>query len=62
MKILKDDRRCVSSGHCCFIAPEIFEMRNGTLFVLKPEGEEGLRDAIAEAVGNCPAEALSMQD
>ncbi len=61
MKVVKDESRCVSAGHCCFIAPSVFELRGGVMRIVKASIGEEDRDAVEEAIAQCPAEALSLQ-
>ncbi|MGE0385938.1 MAG: ferredoxin [Gammaproteobacteria bacterium] len=61
MKIVKSENRCVSSGHCCQVAPGVFEMRRGTMIVLRPEVSPETREAVEKAVATCPAEALALE-
>ena len=60
MKIVKDENRCVASGMCCFIAPEVFELRKGVMHLREPHPEESFRERMEMAVAQCPAEALTL--
>ena len=61
MKITVDANRCVASGHCCFVAPAIFEVRDGKLHILQPAPSSEFREQVEQAVFNCPAEALTIE-
>jgi ferredoxin len=53
-----DRERCVGSGTCEMLAPDVFEVGNdGVVAVLRP-GADG--DAVREAVQQCPTQALSL--
>ena len=59
-RVAVDRDRCVGSGACEVLAPEIFEVDDGVLVVLRPEAaEDELRD-VRHAVSSCPARALSL--
>jgi len=60
MKVVKDEGRCVSSGHCCFIAPEVFELRDGVMRVITDVVPDANRESVEQAVAQCPAEALRL--
>ena len=53
-----DRDRCISSGICEHVAPEVFELDDdGVLRVLPGEPDP---DAVAEAVRQCPSGALRL--
>lgn len=61
-----DRNRCVGSGTCESIAPDLFVVDGGTARVLEP-GEPGARDVrddeataadVEEAVFSCPVQAI----
>lgn len=54
-----DRDRCISSGVCEHVAPEVFELDDdGVLQVLQPEPADPA--AAAEAVRGCPSGALRL--
>jgi ferredoxin len=62
-RIEVDRDRCVGSGTCEALAPDIFEVGDdGVLVVLRPEpGEDELSD-VRDAVRACPTRALTLLD
>jgi ferredoxin len=62
-RIEVDRDRCVGSGTCEALAPDVFEVGDdGVLVVLHPEpGEEQLPD-VRDAVQACPTRALALDD
>jgi ferredoxin len=58
-----DRKRCVGSGTCEAIAPDVFEVGDdGLLVLLLPEpGDDGLPD-VQDAVQACPTRALTLAD
>jgi ferredoxin len=58
-----DRDRCVGSGSCEALAPEVFEVDDdGVLSVLRPEPGDGEMPVVREAVTMCPTRALSLAD
>jgi ferredoxin len=59
-RIEVDRERCVGSGTCEMLAPEVFEVGDdGVVSLLRPEaGDEPVRDAVQ----HCPTQALSLAD
>ena len=62
MKITVDANRCVASGYCCAGAPAIFEVREGTLHILQSAPSSEFHEQVEQAVFNCPAEALTIEN
>lgn len=62
-RVVVDRDRCVGSGTCEALAPDVFEVGDdGALVVLRPEpGEEQLPD-VRDAVQACPTRALALDD
>ena len=58
-----DRDRCVGSGTCEALAPDVFEVDDdGVLVVRRPEpGEDELPD-VRDAVSACPTRALSLPE
>jgi len=61
MKVAVDRKRCIASGMCTSIAPELFELDDGIL-VLRRGGmiDDSDLDAVSDAVACCPVEALRL--
>lgn len=58
--IAVDRERCVGSGTCEMLAPDVFEVGDdGVVAVLRPAAED---DAVLDAVQQCPTQALSLTD
>ncbi|MCM3883973.1 ferredoxin [Frankia sp. R82] len=63
MRVNVDFDRCVSSGTCVRLVPDIFEIRDdGYLYVLNEEPDESRADDLQEAIECCPTEAISLKD
>jgi ferredoxin len=62
-RLTVDPDRCVGSGSCEVLAPDVFEVDDdGVLTVLRPEPGEDEMPAVREAVTVCPTRALSLAD
>jgi ferredoxin len=58
-----DRERCVGSGACEALAPDLFEVGNdGIVEVLRPPTSDGDDAAAGDAVSGCPTRALSLGD
>lgn len=61
MYVVADENACCGSGQCVVAAPDVFDQRDedGIVTVLQSRPPESLREAVAVAVGACPAQALA---
>lgn len=59
MKITVDQDKCVASGQCVLVAPEVFDQRDedGIVVLLQEETQIG---AVHEAARICPALAIEV--
>jgi ferredoxin len=58
-----DRERCVGSGSCEALAPEVFEVDDdGVLIVHRPEPTEDELPDVRDAVRACPTRALSLAE
>ena len=59
MKITVDQDKCVASGQCVLVAPEVFDQRDedGIVVLLQEETQSG---AVHEAARICPALAIEV--
>jgi ferredoxin len=61
-RVQVDRERCVSSGVCESLAPEVFELDDDGILQLhreEPTGDE--LDGVRDAVQSCPARALALE-
>jgi len=62
-RIEVDRERCVGSGSCEALAPDVFEVDDdGVLTVLRPEPDPSELPAVRDAVTMCPTRALGLTD
>ena len=61
MKVGVDRDRCVGSGTCEALAPDVFEVDDdGVLTLLREEPAEGGQSDVRDAVTACPTRALTL--
>jgi ferredoxin len=61
-RVLVDRERCVGSGTCEALAPELFEVGDdGVVELLSPD-QGGDEASVRDAVSACPTGALSLGD
>ena len=62
-RVQVDRERCVSSGVCESLAPEVFELDDdGLLQVHREEPDADQVDGVRDAVQSCPARALELAE
>ena len=62
-RIEVDRERCVGSGTCEMLAPDLFEVGDdGIVAVLRPEPDGADVEAAEDAVQACPTSALDLVD
>ncbi|MFF7984511.1 ferredoxin [Streptomyces sp. NPDC007901] len=64
MHVELDEPKCVASGQCVLVAPEVFDQRDedGIAFVIDENPAEETLDDVREAVAICPAAAIRLAD
>jgi ferredoxin len=63
MRVSIDKGKCVCTGTCSLIAPDVFAIENySELVVLDPEPDETLRDVVVDAAEQCPTGAIEIAD
>ena len=61
MKINVDVEKCIGSGACEMLAPEVFEISDdGLCYVLVKEAGAELESSVNEAIESCPTSAISV--
>jgi ferredoxin len=62
MKVEVDEPKCVASGQCVLLAPEVFDQReeDGIVVLLDETPGPELHDAVRESAGVCPAAAIHL--
>jgi ferredoxin len=64
MHVEVDVPRCVASGQCVLIAPDVFDQRedDGLVVLLDESPASGLHDAVRESALVCPAAAIHVTE
>ncbi|SMD27378.1 ferredoxin [Kibdelosporangium aridum] len=64
MNISVDQDKCCGAGTCVLLAPEVFDQRDedGIVVLLDKQPPAELHATIREAVGMCPAAAISVSE
>ena len=61
MRILIDQERCIGSGMCLGITPDVFSLNDkGKAVAVATDG--AMRTAVESAVVCCPVEAISVEE
>ena len=61
MHVEVDPPKCVTSGQCVMIAPEVFDQDDeGIVRLLDAEPAPELREAVSEAAAICPAAVIRL--
>jgi ferredoxin len=62
-RVVVDRDRCVGSGSCEALVPDVFEVDDdGVLALLRPEPTDDQLAAVRDAVQACPTRALTLVD
>jgi ferredoxin len=64
MKVEVDVPKCVASGQCVLIAPEVFDQRDedGMVMLLDETPAEHLHEGVRESAMVCPAAAIHLAE
>ena len=63
MRVRADLDRCIGSGNCELLAPDVFEVgEDGVARVLRSQPGQADEDAVRDAVAQCPTGALGLAD
>ncbi|MFB7508343.1 ferredoxin [Streptomyces broussonetiae] len=62
MRVTTEQDRCVGSGQCAMLSPEVFDQDDaGLVVVLQQEPGEDLRAGVLQAVDLCPSRSLHVE-
>jgi ferredoxin len=63
-RVIVDAETCESNAFCIGFAPDVFELGDDSppVHVLTPTVGEDSRQAVEEAVRNCPRQAIRIED
>jgi ferredoxin len=64
MKVAVEQDKCVASGQCVLLAPDVFDQRDedGSVVLLQENPPAALHDDVREAARVCPALAIQLAE
>ncbi|MEU4544710.1 ferredoxin [Nonomuraea dietziae] len=64
MRVEVDVPKCVASGQCVLLAPEVFDQRDedGLVVLLEDTPSAELHDAVRESATACPSAAIRLDE
>jgi ferredoxin len=63
MHITSDQARCVGSGQCAMLSPDVFDQGDdGIVVVLQDRPGEELRDEVLQAIDLCPSRSIALAE
>ena len=64
LKVSIDRGKCVGSGNCVYVAPDIFSQDDddGMVILLTERPDASLSEAVAEAARQCPSMAIQLKE
>jgi ferredoxin len=64
MNVTVDQDKCVGSGQCVLLAPDVFDQRDedGAVVLLAARPPAELHDAVRQAARVCPALAIALNE
>jgi ferredoxin len=63
MKVEVDNRKCIGSGLCAMVAPDVFDqsVEKGTVVLLTPAPEDATQADVRDAAHMCPSRSITLR-
>lgn len=61
MRVIVDLNLCQTYAQCCFLAPDVFELRGREVLLHVPEPDEAQRLKVVRAAAACPVAAILVE-
>ncbi len=62
VRVSVDLNRCQAYAQCCFLAPEVFELRGQEVLLYKPQSDAEQLQRVLRSSAACPVQAISVED
>jgi ferredoxin len=64
MKVIIDQDRCIASGQCVLLAPDVFDQRDedGIVVLLQEDPPAELHEDVRQAARVCPSQAIWLEE
>ena len=62
MRITVDLNRCQAYAQCCFLAPDVFELRGQEVLLYKPAPSDARIEAVLRSAAACPVQAIAVSE
>lgn len=62
MKVHIIKEECIACGACVGVCPAVFAIDDAEAYVLTDEAPPGEEEAVREAAGGCPTEAIVIEE
>ena len=61
VRITIDLNRCQSYAQCCFLAPDVFELRGKEVLLYKSQIDDSQADVVLRSAAACPVQAILVE-
>ena len=61
LHLVVDLNRCLGYAQCCFLAPNVFELRGEEMLLYHPQPDRAEIASVMRAVAACPVQAITVE-